>query len=360
MPAHDYQKVKEIGAGSFGKAVLVKNKDGRQFVMKCVDTNRMTPKERKIALSEAKVLGALKHPYIIGFRESYMDGNTLCILMDYAEGGDLFKTIDRTRRKMQKISEAKILRWATQILLALKYLHDKHVLHRDLKSQNIFISASGRIKLGDFGISRVLENTNCFAKTSIGTPYYLAPEICQQKPYSWSADIWAVGCILYELAMLKVPFDAGNFQQLCNRIITGQRPKISKPYSDGLRDMCYSMLNNDARKRPSAADLLQLPLVQDEIRKMLEEERGKKDEGKPLGDAKQAAPRPPTPPKGHPPPVPGRGQENRHPPSVQGHGHGHGHEKYRRPASANQPQPQVRAVSASPRRNPAHGGGLRY
>ena len=83
-----------------------------------------------------------------------------------------FKVIDQHRRKMRKVGEPKIKRWVTQILLGLKYLHDKHILHRDLKSQNIFLSGSGRVKLGDFGISRVLENTNCFARTSIGTPYY--------------------------------------------------------------------------------------------------------------------------------------------------------------------------------------------
>ena len=93
MPAKDYSKVKDIGEGSFGKAVLVKNKDGKQFVMKTVDTSRMSSKERKGALNEAKVLAALKHPYIIAYRESYMNGNALCIVMDYAEGGDLFKAM---------------------------------------------------------------------------------------------------------------------------------------------------------------------------------------------------------------------------------------------------------------------------
>merc|ERR1719313_1899945 len=270
--------------------------------------------------------------------------------MDFADGGDLFKMIDKHRRKMQKLSEPKIRRWVTQIMLALKYLHDKHILHRDLKSQNIFLSGSGRVKLGDFGISRVLENTNCFARTSIGTPYYLAPEICQQKPYSWSADIWAVGCVLYELCMLKVPFDGRDFQQLCNRIVRGPSPKLSREWSTGLRDMCAAMLTTDARKRPSASELLQWPLVQDEIRVMLEEERSRKDGDNALGEAKQA-PRPASPPKPNLPPA-ARGAENRHP---------HAHDdKYRRPASANPPAPPpCRAVSASPR-HPRHGGGLRY
>jgi NIMA (never in mitosis gene a)-related kinase len=256
---------------------LVKDKNEKLFCMKTVDTARMSGKERKQAQNEVKVLSHLKHPYIITYRESFMDNFQLCIVMDYAEGGDLFKVIDRARRKCQSLGEPKILRWMTQSLLALKYLHDKHVLHRDLKSQNIFLSASGRIKLGDFGISKVLESTECFAKTSIGTPYYLAPEICSQKPYSWSADIWALGCILFELCMLRVPFDAQNFKQLCDRITRTRAPGISGPFSASLKEMCAAMLSSDARKRPSAADLLQRPIIQGEIRLMLEEEKQKKE-----------------------------------------------------------------------------------
>merc|ERR1719337_304247 len=275
---HGYYKIKEIGSRSFGKVSLVKDKNEKLFCMKTVDTARMSGKERKQAQNEVKVLSALKHPYIVSYRESFMENNQLCIVMDYAEGGDLFKVIDRSRRKCQTLGQPKIVRWLTQALLALKYLHDKHVLHRDLKSQNIFLSASGRVKLGDFGISKVLEATDCFARTSIGTPYYLAPEICQQRPYSWSADIWALGCILYELCMLRVPFDAQNFKQLCDRIVRGPSPKLSKDYSNPLRDMCAAMLVSEARKRPSASELLQWPVVQAEIRLMLEEEKAKKGE----------------------------------------------------------------------------------
>jgi NIMA (never in mitosis gene a)-related kinase len=289
-----YVKIKEIGSGSFGKVSLVKDKNEKLFCMKTVDTARMSGKERKQAQNEVKVLSHLKHPYIITYRESFMDNFHLCIVMDYAEGGDLFKVIDRSRRKCQSLGEPKILRWVTQALLALKYLHDKHVLHRDLKSQNIFLSASGRIKLGDFGISKVLESTECFAKTSIGTPYYLAPEICSQKPYSWSADIWALGCILYELCMLRVPFDAQNFKQLCDRITRTKAPGISGPFSGSLKEMCANMLSSNARMRPSAADLLQRPIIQGEIRLMLEEEKQKK-ESQTAEDAVDAAQAPQQP-----------------------------------------------------------------
>lgn len=365
MGQHDYNKVREIGSGSFGKAWLVTNKDGRTFVMKVVDTTRMSSKERKGAMNEAKVLAALKHPYIVNYRESFMDGQKLCIVMDYAEKGDLFKTIDRARRKFQKLSEAKVLRWITQCLLGCKYLHEKHILHRDIKSANVFISASGRCKLGDFGISRVLEHTNCFAKTSIGTPYYLAPEICQQRPYAWPADIWALGCILYEMCTLKVPFDAQNFKQLCDRIIRGPAPRIGKDYSEELRDVCSKMLSLDPRARPSAAELLQRPIIQKEIRRMLEEEKEQKaaaepakeakPEAKPLVEVQQQHPegkaaRPPTP-KGVPPRHAGPENHARHRDPSPRHGH------HREPSPAAR---QIHSARGARARSPMHGAGLRY
>merc|ERR1719476_1256008 len=123
--------------------------------------------------------------------------------MDYADGGDLHQRIQRQKPSSKLFPEDKILKWFTEAGLALKYLHDKHVLHRDFKSQNLFLTAQDRLRIGDFGISKVLENTCAFAKTTIGTPYYLSPEICMERPYTFSSDIWALGCVLYELGALR-------------------------------------------------------------------------------------------------------------------------------------------------------------
>jgi NIMA (never in mitosis gene a)-related kinase 1/4/5 len=103
--------------------------------------------------------------------------------------------------------------------LALEYVHGRKVLHRDLKTQNIFLTGNNTVKLGDFGISKVLENTNRAAMTVVGTPYYMSPEVCQNSPYSYKSDVWALGCVLYELCTLKHAFSADNLLGLVYKIV---------------------------------------------------------------------------------------------------------------------------------------------
>merc|ERR1719440_2251340 len=243
--------------------------------MKTIDMAGMDKKQRRGAINEVRVLSSLKHPYIVSYRESFTEGSTLAIVMDYAEGGDLYQRISRTRKAGQAIPERQIVRWFTEASLALKYMHDKHVLHRDLKSQNLFLTSSDRLRVGDFGISKVLESTAAFAKTAIGTPYYLSPEICQEKPYSFGSDVWALGCVLYELTALRVPFDAQNIQNLVQKITRGPLPQVPPHYSQDMRQLCGDLLHRDQTQRPTATDIIQRRYIQDEIRRMLHEERAK-------------------------------------------------------------------------------------
>merc|ERR1719337_545830 len=155
--------------------------------------------------------------------------------MDYCEGGDLHARIKEAKQKNRPFGEEQICRWLTQAILALKYIHEKHILHRDLKSSNFFLSRNGNIKMGDFGIAKVLECTAACAQTQIGTPYYLSPEICQGRPYAWGSDIWAMGCILYELCAKRVPFDAQDLKSLIQRITKGPSPELPNDYSAPLR-----------------------------------------------------------------------------------------------------------------------------
>lgn len=267
----DYQKVRKIGAGSFGAAWLVKDKGGKEMVMKVIDMSRMNAGEKREANNEVRVLSSLKHPYIVSFRESFLDSSSLCIVMDFAEGGDLYGRIEKTRKGGRTFPEPTILRWMSQATLALKHMHDRHILHRDLKSQNMFLAKDDILKIGDFGISKMLDNTAACARTTIGTPYYLSPEICQERPYSWASDIWALGCILFELCALKVPFDAPNIRELVKKITRGPTPVIPGRFSHDMRQLVADLLERDCRKRPPAEHILQRPIIQSEIRQMLKE-----------------------------------------------------------------------------------------
>lgn len=275
VPGRGYTRIRDIGQGSYGKAVLVQDREGKLYVMKIIDMSRMDSKQRRDAINEVRVLSSLKHPYIVSYRESFTENRNLAIVMDYADGGDMHQRIQRTRQAGKSFPEDKVLRWFTEASLALKYLHDRHVLHRDMKTQNLFLTSQDRLRIGDFGISKVLESTIAFARTAIGTPYYLSPEICMEKPYSFSSDIWALGCVLFELSALRVPFDAQNLQSLVQKITRGPTPVLPGGYSEELRQLCGDLLHRDQSQRPTAQDILQRSLVQGEIRRMLLEEQAK-------------------------------------------------------------------------------------
>ncbi|XP_029282121.1 LOW QUALITY PROTEIN: serine/threonine-protein kinase Nek1 [Cottoperca gobio] len=263
-----YEKVKKIGEGSFGKAILVKSKeDGHQYVIKEIGISAMSSKETQESRKEVAVLANMSHPNIVQYKESFEEGGCLYIVMDYCEGGDLFKKINSQKGVL--FSEEQIMDWFVQICLALKHVHDQKILHRDIKSQNIFLTKDGTVQLGDFGIARVLNSTVELARTCIGTPYYLSPEICENKPYNNKSDIWALGCVLYEMCTLKHAFEAGNMKNLVLKIIRGSYPPVSVHYSQELRSLLGLLFKRSPRERPSVSSILDKPFLTCRIERFL-------------------------------------------------------------------------------------------
>uniref|UniRef100_A0A8C6I189 non-specific serine/threonine protein kinase n=1 Tax=Mus spicilegus TaxID=10103 RepID=A0A8C6I189_MUSSI len=263
-----YVRLQKIGEGSFGKAVLVKStEDGRHYVIKEINISRMSDKERQESRREVAVLANMKHPNIVQYKESFEENGSLYIVMDYCEGGDLFKRINAQKGTL--FQEDQILDWFVQICLALKHVHDRKILHRDIKSQNIFLTKDGTVQLGDFGIARVLNSTVELARTCIGTPYYLSPEICENKPYNNKSDIWALGCVLYELCTLKHAFEAGNMKNLVLKIISGSFPPVSPHYSYDLRSLLSQLFKRNPRDRPSVNSILEKGFIAKRIEKFL-------------------------------------------------------------------------------------------
>ncbi|XP_073911098.1 serine/threonine-protein kinase Nek1 isoform X8 [Castor canadensis] len=263
-----YVRLQKIGEGSFGKAVLVEStEDGKQYVIKEINISRMSSKEREESRREVAVLANMKHPNIVQYRESFEENGSLYIVMDYCEGGDLFKRINAQKGIL--FQEDQILDWFVQICLALKHVHDRKILHRDIKSQNIFLTKDGTVQLGDFGIARVLNSTVELARTCIGTPYYLSPEICENKPYNNKSDIWALGCVLYEMCTLKHAFEAGNMKNLVLKIISGSFPPVSLHYSYDLRSLVSQLFKRNPRDRPSVNSILEKGFIAKRIEKFL-------------------------------------------------------------------------------------------
>ncbi|XP_028401929.1 serine/threonine-protein kinase Nek4-like isoform X2 [Dendronephthya gigantea] len=270
MPLHDYTTGKVIGKGTYGEVSLVKHKnDKKQYVIKRVDIHKASKREQEAAELEAQLLSQIRHPNIVSYKESFQaDYGVLCIVMAYCEGGDMY-----SRLKAQKgtyLEERQIVEWFVQIAMALQYLHDRRILHRDLKTQNIFLTKSKIIKVGDLGIAKVLENASDMATTLIGTPYYMSPELFSNKPYSYKSDVWALGCCLYEMCTLKHAFNAKDMNSLVYKILKGKLPTMPKIYSDDLCDIIRSMLGQDPDKRPSVARLLRHSFIKKQIALFLE------------------------------------------------------------------------------------------
>jgi NIMA (never in mitosis gene a)-related kinase len=176
-----YRRVHVIGSGAFGTVWLVKSaRSGRSYVMKELSVGDSDSHEYTQAMKEISILRHLVHPFIIRYRGAYVHDGIARIYMEYASNGDLHKAI--TRQHGVPFEETTVLTWFVQLVLAVEFLHARHILHRDIKTQNVFLTEQNTVKLGDFGISRLLNSTAELAHTLVGSPYYLSPEMCQSLP----------------------------------------------------------------------------------------------------------------------------------------------------------------------------------
>ena len=256
----DYEVQKVIGEGAFGRAVLCTDKEtGNQVVIKEIALADMSQQERDCAWKESRVLAMLSHPCIIKSYGSFVENHVLHIVMEFAEGGDLTEQIQNAKKKHFK--EKQILTWFVEICLALKYIHERKVLHRDIKCQNVFLTKDGRAKLGDFGIAKVLDHTTQLSQTVVGTPYYLSPELCQGKPYNSKSDMWSLGCVLYEMCTFQHAFESNCMNGLVAKILRGRPSAIPAFYSQDLKDLVDSLLQKEPTKRPSVDRVLKLEFL---------------------------------------------------------------------------------------------------
>ncbi|XP_074551297.1 serine/threonine-protein kinase Nek5 [Halichoeres trimaculatus] len=269
---NNYEVIRQIGEGAFGKAFLVQDKGeggDRKCVVKQINLRKMSAREKEGSKKEVTLLSKMKHPNIVTFISSFQERGSLYIVMEYCDGGDLMKKINMQRGVF--FTEQQVVNWFVQICLGLKHIHDRKILHRDIKSQNIFLTNGGmKAKLGDFGIARMLNNTMELARTCVGTPYYLSPEICESRPYNNKTDIWSLGCVLYELCTLRHPFEGSSLRQLVSKICRGRYNPVPTHYSYNLRLLITQLFKVNPRDRPSVSSVLRRPFLEKLISKHLD------------------------------------------------------------------------------------------
>ena len=258
-----FEIISKLGDGSYSVVYKVKRKaDDKIYALKKVKLQNLTEKEKENSLNEVRILASVRSTFVIAYKEAFIDENdqSLCIIMEYADKGDLYQKIVQFRKLKYLIEEVDVWRIFIQMTKGLKALHDLKILHRDLKSANIFLFSDGSAKIGDLNVSKVAHKGLGYTQT--GTPYYTSPEVWNDEPYDSKSDIWSLACVLYEMLTLHPPFRAENMEGLYNKVIKGQYEKICDKYSKDISEMLKLLFKVKAKDRPSCGDILKHPLVQ--------------------------------------------------------------------------------------------------
>ena len=265
----DYIIKERLGTGAFGIVYKVlKKSNNYPYVIKQIPLFGLSQKQINDAKLEAKILSSVKSIYIVRYYESFEENSYLNIVMEYCDGGDLSQFIEKNKETKKPLEENLIWNIFLKITIGLASLHKSKILHRDLKSLNIFLTKKNLdIKIGDFGVAKILTTTG-FAKTIIGTPYYLSPELCDELPYNDKSDVWALGCILYELCTYNHPFNAQCQASLVLKIIQNSPEPINNFYSDDLQKLINLILDKNYLTRPSCHDILNISFVVEKAKEL--------------------------------------------------------------------------------------------
>ena len=257
-----------LGKGSYGIVYKVQKKNTNEiYVIKQIALRGLSQKEIDEVRQEAKILSSINSDFVVKYYDSFEENDNINIVMEYCDEGDLNDFIIKKKESQTLIEEDLIWNLFIKITIGLAHIHQMKILHRDLKTMNIFLKNGFQVKIGDLGVAKILLK-NSFAKTLIGTPYYLSPEICQEKPYNDKSDVWALGCILYELCTFKHPFDAKSQGALILKIMNNTPENINNTYSKDLCNLIHLLLEKESEKRPSCKDILNLDFIVNKIKKL--------------------------------------------------------------------------------------------
>ncbi|KNC53945.1 CAMK/CAMK1 protein kinase [Thecamonas trahens ATCC 50062] len=256
-----YKFKKVLGRGAFSVVKLARHKvDGTEWAVKCIEKEKLTGKETMMRM-EVDILCQVSHPNIIALKEIYETDKKIYLVMELVDGTDLFERIANT----DEFSEREAATVFLQLVSGVKYLHDLDIIHRDLKPENLLVAATDEdmteIKVADFGLSKIV-GEDVTLKTACGSPYYVAPEVLNDSTYTFSADVWSCGVILYTLLCGFPPFYSENYTELFELIKRGMY-EFPTPYwdniSEGAKDLVSRLLVVDPSKRISLEDIITHP-----------------------------------------------------------------------------------------------------
>ncbi|XP_065068369.1 MAP/microtubule affinity-regulating kinase 3-like isoform X3 [Rhopilema esculentum] len=248
-----YKLIKTIGKGNFAKVKLAKHSPtGREVAIKIIDKTQLNPTSLQKLFREVSIMKFLDHPNIVKLYEVIETEKTLYLVMEYASGGEVFDYLVAHGRMKEKEARAKF----RQIVSAVQYCHQKHVIHRDLKAENLLLDADMNIKIADFGFSNEFSPGNKL-DTFCGSPPYAAPELFQGKKYDGpEVDVWSLGVILYTLVSGSLPFDGQNLKELRERVLRGKY-RIPFYMSTDCENLLKKFLVLNPEKRASLEMIMQ-------------------------------------------------------------------------------------------------------
>ncbi|XP_048233648.1 serine/threonine-protein kinase ATG1a isoform X2 [Ricinus communis] len=245
----DYILGPRIGSGSFAVVWLSRHRNsGTEVAVKEIDKKLLSPKVSESLLKEISILSTINHPNIIRLFESIENEDRIFLVLEYCDGGDLAAYVHRHG----KVSEAVARHFMRQLAAGLQVLQENHLIHRDLKPQNLLLSSNEetpRLKIGDFGFARSLTPQD-LADTLCGSPLYMAPEIIQNQKYDAKADLWSVGAILFQLVTGKPPFDGNSQYQLFQNILTSTELRFPQGALEELHPDCLDLCRSLLRQNP--------------------------------------------------------------------------------------------------------------